>query len=89
MISGSINVFVFFNVFLSLFLREKETEHTHVFTRGGWAERERERERIPSRLPTVSTELDTRLELMNHEIITWAEIKSRTLNQWSHPGVPY
>ena len=50
--------------------------------------RERERERIPSRLRVVSTEPDTGLHLMNHEIMSWAEIKSRTLNRLSHPGAP-
>ena len=38
-------------------------------SRGG-AERERERERIPSRLSTVSTEPDVGLEPTNHEIMT-------------------
>ena len=47
-----------------------------------------ERERIPSRLWDVSTELNVGLELTNHEIMTWAEIKSQRLNQLSHPGTP-
>ena len=38
-------------------------------TQGG-AERERDRERIPSRLRTDVKEPDTRLDLMNHEIMT-------------------
>ena len=33
-------------------------------------ERQREKERIPSRLPTVSTEPDVELELTNCEIMT-------------------
>ena len=41
---------------------------------GGWAdgekERERGREEIPSRLQTVSTELDIRLHPLNCEIMT-------------------
>ena len=39
---------------------------------GEGAERvtEKERERIPSRLSTVSRELDVGLEPMNHEIMT-------------------
>ena len=37
---------------------------------GGGADREGERERIPSRLHTVSTEPDMGLELMNCEIMT-------------------
>ena len=49
---------------------------------------EREGERIPARLHTVRVEPDAGLELMNHEIMTWAETKSGTLNRLSHPGVP-
>ena len=41
---------------------------------GGGAERAGER--IPSRLCTVSTEPNAGLELTNHEIMPWAEIKS-------------
>ena len=41
-----------------------------VSTSRGGAERERERERIPSRLHTVSTEPDVRLDLTNREIMT-------------------
>ena len=37
---------------------------------------------------TVSTELYVGLELMNREIMTWVEIKSRMLNQLSHPHAP-
>ena len=48
-------------------------------SRGG-SERERERQRIPSRLPTTSTELDAGLKVMNHEIMTGAEIESQTRN---------
>ena len=51
-------------------------------------EREWEKERIPSRLHTVSPEPDVGLELMNHEIMTRAETKSWTLNQLSHSGAP-
>ena len=36
--------------------------------------RERERERIPSRPPTVSTEPDVGLELTNRKIMTCAEV---------------
>ena len=49
-------------------------------TSRGVAERERGRERIPSRLGTVSTEPDSGLELTNREMLTRAEIKSRMLN---------
>ena len=37
-------------------------------------QRERERERIPSRLHTVSTEPNAGLELTNREIMTWAKV---------------
>ena len=58
-------------------------------SRGG-AERERERgDRIPSRLLTVSTEPDARLELTNREIVTSAEIESWMLNRLSHPDTPF
>ena len=36
----------------------------------GQRERERGRERIPSRLHTVSAEAEAGLDLMNHEIMT-------------------
>ena len=62
--------------FLSLFIYlEREKPCT---SRGG-AERERERERIPRRLPAASTESDMGLGLMNREIMTWAEIRVRCL----------
>ena len=61
--------YFFLNVYLFI-LREREKEE--------------QRERIPSRLSTVRTELD----LTNHKITIWAEIKSWTLNQLSHPGAP-
>ena len=63
---------IFFNVYL--FLRERE--------RGKWG-RDTEREGDPeseagSRLRAVSTEPDVGLELMNHEIMTWAEVRRST-----------
>ena len=68
--------------FLSLFISfEREREHK-------WGRGERGRERIPSRLHTVSAEPDVWLNLMNHEIVTWAEIKSWALNLLSHPDAP-
>lgn len=54
----------------------------------GEGQRERERERIPSRLRTASIEPGSGLELTNCEILTWAAIKSWTLNQLSHPDTP-
>ena len=38
-------------------------------------EGQRERERIPSRLCTVSTEPHTEFKLRNHEIMTWTDIE--------------
>ena len=49
-------------------------------------EGQRERERIPSRLLTVSTEPNTGLYPMISEIMTWVEIKSQAPNWLSHPG---
>ena len=49
---------------------------------------QRERQRIPSRLCTVSPESNAVLDLTNCEIMTWAENKSPMLNQLSHPDTP-
>ena len=59
--------------FLSLLIyfesgREREHEREHMCEWGKG--RERGKERIPSRLYTVSVEPDTWLELTNHEIMT-------------------
>ena len=54
--------------------------------RAGVGQREKERERIPSRLCAISAEPDAGLELTNREVITRAEIRSRTLDRLSHPG---
>ena len=51
-------------------------------------EAEKEREKIPSRLFTVSTKPNAGLKPTNHEIMTRDEIKSQKLNQLSHPGAP-
>ena len=50
--------------------------------------RERRKDRIPSRLQTVSTEPKAGLDPTNREIMTWAKIKGQMLNQLSHPGAP-
>ena len=69
----------FFCSFLFIYL-----EREHEQGRG----RERGRERSPSRLHTVSMETNVGLKLTKHEIMTWAEAKSRTVNWLSHPGAP-
>ena len=49
-----------------------------VYFERAWAHRrgrESERERIPSRLLTISAEPSAGLDLMNREIMTWAETK--------------
>ena len=51
-------------------------------------QRERRRERISSRLHTVSGEPKVGLELTKGEIMTWAQNKSWMLNRLSHPGAP-
>ena len=56
--------------------------------RVGKGQRESEKERIPSRLCTIGAEPDVGLELMNPEIMTWAETKRRLLNGLSHPVAP-
>ena len=50
--------------------------------------RERGRKRISCRLSTISTEPIMALNLTNCKNMTWAEIKSQTLNWLSHPGAP-
>ena len=75
--------------FLSLFLYFEREQERALAERQRERERERERERIPSSLRTLSAESDAGLELRNHEITTWAKIKSWTLNALSHPGSPY
>ena len=54
----------------------------------GQREGERERERIPSRLRTISAEPHTELKLTNREITAWAKIKIQTLNPLSCPSTP-
>ena len=58
-----------------------ETKREHEWGR----DRERGRERIPSRLCTVSMEADVKPNLMSSEIMTRAEIKSQMFNGLSHP----
>ena len=63
-------------IFLSLFILRGR-----VNTSGRGVERRRER--IPSRLCTVSTEPDMGLELMNCENISSVEIMSQCLTDWA------
>ena len=66
---------LFLIIFLCLFVfREKERESV------GGSERERGRERIPSRLNVVRTESNSGLELTNGETMTRAKIKSQMAN---------
>ena len=55
---------------------------------GAERERERGRERIPSRLLAVSAEPNAELDPTNREIMMSAEIKSQMPNLLSHPGAP-
>ena len=51
----------------------------YLFLKESWGRGKREREeRIPSRLCAISTEPDVGLELMNCEIMTWAEVRCST-----------
>ena len=72
----------FVTIFLKFIYFEREQKSA------SWEGEERGRDRIPSRLCAISTESDVGLNPMKHEIMTWAEIKSRTLNQLSHLGTP-
>ena len=58
--------------------REREREREKACGRG--------RERILSRLCTVSTVPNVGLKLRNREIMTWTRTRSWTLNRLSHPG---
>ena len=49
---------------------------------------EREGERGPQAGSMASAEPDARLDPTNREIVTRAEIKSRTFNRLSHPRAP-
>ena len=71
-------VFFFWSLFIYLWERE------HKQRRG----RERGRQKIPSRLHTVSSEPNVGLELTNREIMTRAEIQSWTFNWLSCPDTP-
>ena len=71
---------IFFNFKFIYFERERE--------RAEGSGAERRRERIPSRLGTVSVEPNTGLDLTNCKIGTWAKIKSQRLNLLTHPGAP-
>ena len=62
--------FYFSNFSFLRFIFERERE------RASRGRTEREGERIPSRLCTASTEPDVGLELMNHEVMTRAKVRS-------------
>ena len=61
-----------------------EREREHECARGV----EKEGQRIPSRFCMVSTKPNAELDPTNCEIMTWAEVKSQTLNWLSHSGAP-
>ena len=70
--------------FYFLFL-EREYVQVREMGKGRERERERERERISSRLHTQHG-AQCRAQSHNPGIMTWADIKSRTVNH--HPGAP-
>ena len=76
--------FYFYSLFFLIYLF---CEREHKLS-GGEEQGERQRERIPGRLHNASAEPDVGLQLMNHEIVTQAEIKSWMLHRLSHPGAP-
>ena len=69
-----------------MFIFEKR-EHMHTNMQVGKG-RQMGRLRIQSGFHADSRDPDVGLELTNHEIMTWAKIKSQTPNQLSHPGAP-
>ena len=70
-----------FKYILSLFIYfERERERAHVCQQGRG--RERGKERIPSRLYTVSMEPNVGLDLTKREIMIWAKIKSQAHEHW-------
>ena len=69
------NMTLFFNVLFIFWRRERERQS---MSRGG-AEREGNTEfEAGSRLYALSTEPNVELEPMNHEIMTWAEVRRST-----------
>ena len=62
-------LFFLSNLFI---LREKQSKWGRGTERG--------RERNPNRLRPISVEPSAGLELINHEVMTWAEIRSQMLN---------
>ena len=60
----------------------------HMHKREQRRGREREGERQSQAGSRLSTEPDVGLDLMNHEIMTGAKIKSLALKPPTHPGAP-
>ena len=79
-----IDVIMLFKKNFKFILRERERERELMYSGGGRAKREQ----TLSRLPDASSEPSMGLHPKNHEIMTWAEIKSQMLNRLSHPGTP-
>ena len=76
-----LNKCVFFFKFIHF---KREIEKAQV----GEGQREGETESQAGFVHAIRAEADVGLKLMNSEIMTWAEIKSWTLNWLSHPGAP-
>ena len=70
-------------VFVYIYFEREERENVCPSGEG----KEREGERIPGRLHTVSEELDTGLELMNCEIMTWTKVGC--LTDWATQASQY
>ena len=68
-------------IYASFFILFIYFERKRECVQAGEEQRERKREKIPSRLCTTSTEPNARLKPTNCEIMTWVEIKSRMLNR--------
>ena len=76
---STLHLYFYFFKLISLFW-ERERRREHQCGRG----REKGRENSQQATRWHSTEPNTGLELMNCEIMTWAEIKIQTLNRMSH-----
>ena len=77
-------IYIFFYLFLKcLFIFERERE----WVQAGEGQRERWRERIPSRLHAVSMEPDMGLDVTT--VRSWPELKSRVRGLTEPPRCPY
>ena len=77
-----VTYFLSFSAFPNLWCLDPQS----FFFLRGEGQRQRERELQAGSMP--NTESSEGAQSHNLEIMTWAKIKSQTLNQLSHPGTP-